>query len=86
MNSINMVIINGIKKETQNTYEHQTLESKSVIDFVIVDEKTLDKTTDIEYNDFRIELNTDHVMLSVKTEVKMEKLEKTPRKTRKFLK
>jgi hypothetical protein len=78
MNSVNMLLMNGIKNETQNTYEHQTLESKSVIDFVIVDEKTLEKTTDIEYNDFRLELNTDHVMLSVKTEVKIEQHEKPP--------
>jgi hypothetical protein len=65
MNSVNMIVLNGIKSEAEYTYDHPGREAKSIVDFILVNEQTLEVVTDVAYHDCRESLCTDHILLSV---------------------
>ena len=63
LNSVDMLILNGLRKIARFTYEHPTREANSVVDFVCVNSLAFDKTSDVSYLDQRLELDTDHLMV-----------------------
>ena len=65
MNSINMVILNGIKSIAQYTYDHPGREARSVIDYIVTSNYMFDQVSDITYVDCRERLETDHKLLYV---------------------
>src|SRR5690606_29822334 len=82
MNSVKIIILNGTRGGTQFTYDHISREAKCVIDFVRVDQEPYKTTTDIEYKDYRNELETDHMTMSVHTVVETEGKKKKKKKRR----
>jgi hypothetical protein len=66
MNSVDMIVLNGLKSEAQYTYDHPGREAKSIVDFIIANEQALETVTDVAYSDYRGSLCTDHLLISVK--------------------
>ena len=52
MNSVNMIILNGIKSEAKYTYDHPSREATSVVDFIVTDEKAFKTCSDMQYLDY----------------------------------
>jgi len=65
MNSVDMIILNGIKSEAQYTYDHPGREAKSIVDFIVANEQAFEIVTDVAYSDCRESLCTDHILVSV---------------------
>ena len=65
MNSVDMIVLNGIKSEAQYTYDHPGREAKSIVDFIVANEQAFDIITDVAYSDCRESLCTDHILISV---------------------
>jgi hypothetical protein len=68
MNSVDMLVLNGLKERAVCTYEHPSREATSVIDFICVNSGAFEVTSDIIYQDKRLELETDHIMLTIEVE------------------
>src|SRR6185312_13081388 len=64
MNSVDMIILNGIKSEAQYTYDHPGREAKSIVDFIVANEQAFEIVTDVAYSDCRESLCTDHILVS----------------------
>jgi hypothetical protein len=82
MNQTNMIVLNGLRNRAEITYDHPGREATSVVDFVVVDQTTHQQTSDIIHDDLRYDLDTDHMMLSVKVPIKQKKRPKTKEKPR----
>jgi len=88
MNSINMVIVNGLKTEAKHTYDTLSREAKSIVDYIAVKESMLEEVSEITYIDERNDLQTDHILLSmyfdrkeeVKTEIEIESARRRKRR------
>lgn len=65
MNSVNMIVVNGIKTEAKYTYDILAREARSIVDYIVVKESMLDRVSEIQYIDERNDLQTDHIMLSM---------------------
>ena len=72
MNSINMIILNGVKSKAKHTFDHPGREAASIVDFVVVDEKVFDASSDIQYFDYREALDTDHWMITLGLRVTLQ--------------
>ena len=68
MNSIDMIVINGIKSGAKYTYDHMGKDAKSVIDFIAVSRNMYNKVSEISYEDNRDKLDTDHILIHVDVE------------------
>src|SRR5262249_32530309 len=53
MNSMNMIIVNGVREIAQPTFRHTGRDAESVIDYVVVDEETMKEGKGIEYRPSR---------------------------------
>jgi hypothetical protein len=88
MNSIDMIVVNGIRSQAKYTYDHPGREAKSIIDFVVVNDKAYEIVSDLEYTDCRENLQTDHILISVQVQhdnnaVTRTKKKKPKKKTQK---
>ena len=72
MNSVNMIILNGIKSEAKYTYDHPSREATSIVDFIVTDEKVLRTCSDMQYFDYRELLDTDHCMITLEIQTKLQ--------------
>ena len=92
MNSIDMIVLNGVKSNAKYTYDHPGREARSVVDYIAVRENMFERVSEIKYVDSREKLQNDHITISVsvqhnapkekeRTKVNaMEKLKKITRK------
>lgn len=65
MNSIDMIVMNGVRSEADYTYNHPGREASSVIDFVVANKSAYDVLSDLSYVDCRDSLQTDHILVTV---------------------
>ena len=65
MNSIDMIILNGVRSQARYTYDHAGREARSIVDYIAVRESMIDKVSEIKYVDCRERLQTDHILISV---------------------
>ena len=65
MNSVNMIIVNGVRSEAKCTFDHPGRDASSIVDFAVVDEKVFEACSDIVHHDCRETLDTDHWMLTM---------------------
>jgi hypothetical protein len=65
MNSIDMIIMNGVRSEAEYTYDHPGREASSVIDFVAANKSAFEVLSDLSYVDCRDSLQTDHILVTV---------------------
>jgi len=72
MNSINMVIVNGLQTEAKHTYDTLSREVKSIVDYIAVKESMLEDVSEIMYVDERNDLQTDHMLISMYVDHKEE--------------
>ena len=68
MNSVNMVIMNGIKSRSEYTYDHLGREARSIVDYVVVKEGMMNEVSKLSYVDYRCTLQTDHKMICVQVQ------------------
>jgi len=68
MNSIDMIILNGVRSKAKFTYDHPGREARSIVDYIVVSENMFDIVSDVSYIDCREELETDHILISVEVE------------------
>ena len=68
MDSVNMIILNGVKTVAQYTYDHPGQEAKSIIDYIAVSRSVYPVVSQIFYDDIREQIETDHIMLYVDVE------------------
>lgn len=80
MNSVNMIILNGVKTPAKSTFDNLNRQAASIVDFV-VDEKVFKKCSDMKYSDYRELLETDHWMISI--EIPMNRRTKEVKRTKK---
>src|SRR4051812_49252332 len=78
MNSVDMIVLNGIKSEAKYTYDHPGREAKSIVDFIVVNEEAFKIVKDVAYTDCRESLFTDHILISV--QVLYEQSQQTPKR------
>jgi hypothetical protein len=87
MNSIDMIVINGIRSVAKCTYDHQGREAKSTVDYMVVNKQMYNLVSDVSYTDCREKLETDHWMLSVEVthsqEMKIDEIDERKRKKKK---
>jgi hypothetical protein len=81
MNSVDMIILNGIRSEAKCTYDHPGREASSIIDYIAVSENMYQDVSDLSYRDCRDTLQTDHILLTV--QVMHEKTTQTKKKVKK---
>ena len=65
MNSVDMVVMNGLRSKAQHTYDHLGKEAHSIVDYVAVKESMMGDISDLTYVDNRCILQTDHLMVCV---------------------
>ena len=70
MNSIDMIILNGVRIQAKHTYDHPGREARSVVDFVVVNESVYALVSDLSYTDCRESLETDHLLVSIEVQHK----------------
>lgn len=65
MNSIDLVILNGVRSQARYTYDHPGREARSIVDYIATRESLFSRTSKIEYTDCREVLETDHILISI---------------------
>ena len=65
MNSVNLVVLNGLKSIAEHTFDHPGRDAKSVVDFIAGGCEMLERMSDVFYTDCREGLCTDHVLIGV---------------------
>ena len=82
MNSVNLVVLNGLKATAEHTFDHPGREAKSVVDFIAGGREMLERMSDVFYTDCREGLCTDHVLIGAEVWELEKKAERKKREQR----
>src|SRR5690349_1033234 len=83
MNSIDMIVLNGVKSNAKYTYDHPGREARSVVDYIAVRENMFERVSEIKYVDSREKLQNDHITISVSVQHNAQPPTPAPRKKKK---